>query len=141
THLGAFEPQTLTYQWSHPDPRVDALQQEVAAIVAGREDAERRAVFAEIWAAAHRSAGREGTPLPYIDAAAPAGSPPSEPWYCCAEPVAVTRNSGPGTQNLELRTQNVELKTESGEPGGTASESHGHTFTIKPDKLLRVFNS
>lgn len=36
----AFDPSTFSYRWAHPDPRVDALQQEVAAVVeqAARSD-------------------------------------------------------------------------------------------------------
>src|SRR4029079_1895789 len=30
--LGAFDRETLTYRWTHPDPRVDALQDEVMRI-------------------------------------------------------------------------------------------------------------
>ena len=42
--LGAFDAERLTYVWAHPDPRVDALQREVAAIV-------------EVAAAAHDGSG------------------------------------------------------------------------------------
>jgi radical SAM superfamily enzyme YgiQ (UPF0313 family) len=31
--LGAFEPERLSFSWTNPDPRVDALQAEIAAIV------------------------------------------------------------------------------------------------------------
>ena len=84
--LGAFDPNTLAYRWSHPDPRVDRLHQEVAAIVGGRLATNRRAVFDEISALAHERAGLpqpfptaradEGVRVPFMD----------EPWYCCAEP-------------------------------------------------------
>src|SRR5262249_18824053 len=32
-HLGAFDPATLTYRWTYPDPRVDALHGRVSTIV------------------------------------------------------------------------------------------------------------
>ena len=32
-HVGAFEPETFSYTWRYPDPRMDALQREVAAVV------------------------------------------------------------------------------------------------------------
>ena len=32
-HLGPFDPETFSYRWVHPDPRVDALQEEIAARV------------------------------------------------------------------------------------------------------------
>jgi len=33
-HLGALEEETLSYRWTHPDPRMDALQAETAQVVA-----------------------------------------------------------------------------------------------------------
>src|SRR6202008_2676708 len=33
-HLGALEEETLSYRWTHPDPRMDRLQAEAAQIVA-----------------------------------------------------------------------------------------------------------
>jgi radical SAM superfamily enzyme YgiQ (UPF0313 family) len=83
--VGAFDPRTLTYRWEHRDPRVDELQQEIAAMVGARLTSERQAVFDEISRLAHDRAGVPRpdrlpvairTPVPYL----------SEPWYCCAEP-------------------------------------------------------
>jgi radical SAM superfamily enzyme YgiQ (UPF0313 family) len=80
-HLGAFDPSTLTYRWSHPDPRVDALHAEVAAIVGSRITAQRRALFDQVSALAHERAGlarpsprpaRDRATVPYLN----------EPWYC-----------------------------------------------------------
>ena len=34
--VGAFDARTLTYRWSHPDPRVDRLHEEVASMVGAR---------------------------------------------------------------------------------------------------------
>lgn len=82
---GAFDPRTLTYRWSHGDPRVDLLQEEVAAMVGSRLASDRQAVFDDIRLLAHDRAGRPRpqprppaarAPVPYL----------SEPWYCCAEP-------------------------------------------------------
>ena len=81
-----FSPRSLTYPWSHPDPRVDALQQQIEADVGGNLAAPRREVFDRIWALAHAAAGREVAPrtpssskmIPYLN----------EPWYCCAEPTS-----------------------------------------------------
>ncbi len=80
-----FDAVTLTYRWRHPDPRVDALQQEVAALVGVRAAAERSTVFGEIATLAH---DRAGTARPPVRPAAPPVPVPyvSEPWYCCAEP-------------------------------------------------------
>jgi hypothetical protein len=82
-HLGPFDPATLTYRWSHPDARVDALQAEVMAIVGTRLTADRRALFDEVSALAHERAGvarpaadsrpaRARATVPYLN----------EPWYC-----------------------------------------------------------
>ena len=83
--LEGFDPATLAYRWSHPDPRVDRLHAEVSAIVGNRLVDERRAVFAEVSAVAHQRAGVPEPPR----LKTPATSVPflSEPWYCCAEPA------------------------------------------------------
>lgn len=80
-----FDPKTLSFLWSHPDPRVDALQHEVAAIVGRRLTSNRHEAFSAISELAHDRAGipfhatadpQSTRPVPYVD----------EPWYCCAEP-------------------------------------------------------
>jgi radical SAM superfamily enzyme YgiQ (UPF0313 family) len=80
-HLGAFDPATLTYRWSHPDPRLDALHAEISALVGAQINADRRTVFAKISAVAHETAGlpmpqtrpvRDRATVPYLN----------EPWYC-----------------------------------------------------------
>ena len=82
-HVGAFDAETLTYRWSHPDPRVDALQRDVMALVGTRLTADRRMLFDEIRALANDRAGlscpaadsspaRARTTIPYLN----------EPWYC-----------------------------------------------------------
>ena len=42
-HLGAFDPATLAYPWTHADPRVDALHRDVTALVGTRLTSDRRA--------------------------------------------------------------------------------------------------
>jgi radical SAM superfamily enzyme YgiQ (UPF0313 family) len=81
-HLGAFDPATLTYKWTHPDARVDRLHEQVMRIVGTRVNADRRAVFDEVSALAHDCAGidrpvqtraaRDRATVPYLN----------EPWYC-----------------------------------------------------------
>jgi hypothetical protein len=83
----AFDAGLLGYPWSHRDPRVDRLQQDLQAEVARceQEGVPRREGFAAIWRMAHEAAGRPapklagnlGAPIPRL----------SEPWYCCAEPT------------------------------------------------------
>jgi radical SAM superfamily enzyme YgiQ (UPF0313 family) len=80
--IGPFDPRSLTYPWTHPDPRVDALQIRVTELVGGRLSAARRDVFERTWRLAHDLAGRSTRPaaagvlpraaVPYLN----------EPWYC-----------------------------------------------------------
>jgi radical SAM superfamily enzyme YgiQ (UPF0313 family) len=80
-HLGAFDPATLTYRWSHPDPRVDALHREVADFVGGRVTADRPAAFDAVRALAYERAGRQRPePRPARDRATVPYL--NEPWYC-----------------------------------------------------------
>jgi len=85
TLVGSFDGHTLAYPWSHPDPRVDALQRDVSDIVGIRTGADRRAVCAEIAALAFECAGRH---VPAMPQGSTRSAVPylSEPWYCCAEP-------------------------------------------------------
>ena len=61
--VGPFDAGTLAYPWSHPDPRVDALQREVSHIVGVRTGGDRRTVFEEIAALACDRAGRPPRPV------------------------------------------------------------------------------
>ena len=86
-HLLSFDPAVLSYRWANPDPRVDALQQELQATVErGDGDGKsRRAIFDDIWRAACRTCDVAPAPLrPASDRWVPRMS---EPWYCCAEPT------------------------------------------------------
>jgi radical SAM superfamily enzyme YgiQ (UPF0313 family) len=85
TMLQPFDQQTLAYPWIHSDARVDQLHQDVTALVGSRLVSDRHAVFDEISALAHASAGVarkapahsfQRVKVPYLN----------EPWYCCAEP-------------------------------------------------------
>jgi hypothetical protein len=80
-----FDPVTLTHRWLHPDPRVDALQREIAALVGVRVASDRPAVFDEISTLAHERAGLARPPVPPVIARVRVPYL-SEPWYCCAEP-------------------------------------------------------
>jgi radical SAM superfamily enzyme YgiQ (UPF0313 family) len=83
--IGPFDPATLTYRWSHADPRLEDLHREITALVGVRAKAGRGAVFDEIATLAHE---RAGTPRPNRPRADDRAVVPylSEPWYCCAEP-------------------------------------------------------
>jgi len=80
-HIGPFDPVTLTYRWSHPDPRVDALHADLTTLVGTRLTSNRRDLFDAIRGLAHDRAGRpraQSRPararatVPYLN----------EPWYC-----------------------------------------------------------
>ena len=79
--VGPFDPGTLTYRWTHHDPEVDRLQQDVSAIVGVKIARGRRATFDAISDLAHERAGRrragakparDRATVPYLN----------EPWYC-----------------------------------------------------------
>jgi radical SAM superfamily enzyme YgiQ (UPF0313 family) len=81
TFAGEFDPATLTWRWTHPDPRVDDLQREISRLVGVKLGADRRAVFDEVGGRAHARAGlsrphtapkRDRATVPYLN----------EPWYC-----------------------------------------------------------
>jgi len=81
-HVGAFDAETLTHRWMHPDPRVDELQRDVMALVGTRLTSDRRSLFAEVRALAYERSGlpnrvdtrpaRARATVPYLN----------EPWYC-----------------------------------------------------------
>jgi hypothetical protein len=86
--VGDFNAGILGHPWSHPDSRVDSLQQDIQIWVsrAETEGLGRADTFREIWRLAHEAAGK---PVPEL-AVEDAGSPVprlSENWYCCAEPT------------------------------------------------------
>ncbi len=91
TWLGAFDSAMLGYQWSHPDPRVDELQQRVQdwVMYADENDLDRETTFAGIWSTAHEMCG----PCPELNPGVQPVTPQmSEPWYCCAEPSALQKS-------------------------------------------------
>lgn len=82
-----FDRGMLGYPWRHRDPRVDALQKEVHALVerAEGENEPRRQTFEAIYRCAYARLGKIPPALP-----TDLGSPiprHSEAWYCCAEPT------------------------------------------------------
>jgi radical SAM superfamily enzyme YgiQ (UPF0313 family) len=88
-HLGDFDAGTLTYRWTHPDPRVDDLQREVMALVGLRLTADRRRLFDEVRAMAYERAGlaqalRPGSGQADTRPARARATVPylNEPWYC-----------------------------------------------------------
>ena len=80
--IGRFDEASLSYQWAHPDPRVDELQRRVEALVAQmqKQHASRTGIFREVRRLTDSSAGSlwHQPPLPaqctvpYL----------TEPWFC-----------------------------------------------------------
>jgi hypothetical protein len=78
---GAFDPVRLVHPWTHEDPRVDRLQQDVAGLVPALAGAPPGEAFDAVATLAHERAGlpwvrrpapRPRSSVPYLD----------EPWYC-----------------------------------------------------------
>ena len=88
-HLGPYDPVALGWTWTHPDPAIDALQREVAALVEERVDREPAATFAELDRLLRARAGGRGSgPAPGSASAGPPARPRlSEAWFCCSEPT------------------------------------------------------
>lgn len=84
--IGPFDEEALLYPWSHVDPRVDQLCEEIQRQVHADEKLKRsRApIFENIWEAAHGASGlsvvaERAHPLLVVRAAIPYLN---EPWYC-----------------------------------------------------------
>ncbi|HEY2746258.1 MAG TPA: CUAEP/CCAEP-tail radical SAM protein, partial [Polyangia bacterium] len=76
-HLGALEPEKLSWSWTHPDARMDRLAHDVfAAVEAG-------ATFAGVRALAEAAAARPARVEPIVHKTV-RGRPPrlSESWFC-----------------------------------------------------------
>ncbi|HSF05231.1 MAG TPA: radical SAM protein, partial [Methylomirabilota bacterium] len=84
-HLGPLVADGFYYRWTHPDPRVDQLQEAVGRMVA--ETADRRedaaVTFARVRALADATAGLPARPAP-PPLASDRPRPPrlTEPWFC-----------------------------------------------------------
>ncbi|MCX5747948.1 MAG: CUAEP/CCAEP-tail radical SAM protein [Proteobacteria bacterium] len=83
--FGELDSAALSHQWTHSDPRVDRLQQEIAAIAADAADTklDQAIVFARIRELVHAACGRHVVHT--IASARPPGPPPprlSESWFC-----------------------------------------------------------
>ena len=66
-HLGPYDPDRLGWTWAHPDPSMDHLQQELAALVEARLDEDAAGTFGEIDALIRCPGGRLArTPVPRI---------------------------------------------------------------------------
>jgi radical SAM superfamily enzyme YgiQ (UPF0313 family) len=85
-HLGPLVPEAFSYAWTHPDPRMDRLQEAVAGVVAAAaERGEDGAVtFDRVRALAHDVAGLASPPPLALRLPPGRRRPPrlTEPWFC-----------------------------------------------------------
>jgi radical SAM superfamily enzyme YgiQ (UPF0313 family) len=82
--VGRFDAKTLTYPWTHRDPRVDELQQQVMGLAGVALTRSREQVFAAVRELAHLARGA-ARPIRAIDLVWPSRSAIpylNEPWYC-----------------------------------------------------------
>ena len=80
--IGPFDQKSLTFPWRHPDPQVDALQQDVMKAIGIKLNRSRHELFSKVSALAHRAPSHAAPPhpapphprteIPYLN----------EPWYC-----------------------------------------------------------
>jgi radical SAM superfamily enzyme YgiQ (UPF0313 family) len=92
--LGPLDAEALSYRWTHPDPRMDRLEADVAALVEGgaHDGAPPAATFALIHRLAATAAGvPDEAPAPQGIGIGlrPRREPPhlTESWFCCAQPT------------------------------------------------------
>jgi radical SAM superfamily enzyme YgiQ (UPF0313 family) len=89
-HLGAYDPGRLSWTWTHPDPTVDQLQRELAALVEERVEQPAAQTFEEIDALIRAKTTTFRPPPPRgATSAGLAGERArlTEPWFCCSEPT------------------------------------------------------
>lgn len=92
-HLGPYDADRLGWTWTHPDPSIDDLQQELAALVEERVERDGAETFGAIDALI-RSRSAHPSVRPSPAGAVSTGPRPeqrarlTEPWFCCSEPTA-----------------------------------------------------
>ena len=89
-HLGHYDAERLGWTWSHPDPMIDRLQQELAALVEARVGQETSATFGEIDGFVRSLAtNRAAAPILGAVSKGTVGDRAhlTEPWFCCSEPT------------------------------------------------------
>jgi hypothetical protein len=86
--VGDFDPAALAYPWTHPDPRMDRLHEDVLAIVGDDQTAvgNRLAIFARVWELTEAASEETPSdPFALVATGVPSHEPIphlSEPWYC-----------------------------------------------------------
>lgn len=85
--LGPLAEDSFTYLWTHPDSRMDELQDQISHLVEQAGEADPAETFTRICDLTGRIAGK--TPMRLNREPGPAIRPPrlTESWFCCAEPT------------------------------------------------------
>ncbi|MGP8207886.1 MAG: CUAEP/CCAEP-tail radical SAM (seleno)protein [Acidimicrobiales bacterium] len=89
-HLGSYDPARLGWAWAHPDPAMDRLQVDMAALVEAQIGRSPERTFAQVDALVRSYA--LDAPAPPARGAVSVGprgdrARLSEPWFCCSEPT------------------------------------------------------
>jgi radical SAM superfamily enzyme YgiQ (UPF0313 family) len=89
-HLAGYDPDRFGWNWAHPDPAVDHLQMEVAALVEAQIGQGPEETFAQVEALVRSYVpGAAAPPRRGAVSAGPGGGRArlTEPWFCCSEPT------------------------------------------------------
>jgi radical SAM superfamily enzyme YgiQ (UPF0313 family) len=82
--LGPLDQVSFTYRWTHPDPRMDELQKNVASVVERAIESKERVatIFARVRQLAHTARGEQA--FPFGPDMVPSQEPPrlTESWFC-----------------------------------------------------------
>jgi len=83
-HLGRLVADAFYYDWTHPDPRMDALQAAVSAVVAAAADRREDAIetFQRVRTLADETAGVAARPMRPGAPAHRRAPRLTEPWFC-----------------------------------------------------------
>lgn len=82
--LGPLDADALSFRWTHPDPRMDVLQRQIAELAEAGADCQQdaSATFAQIWSAAHAAAGLPVPEIPATKIHRPKPPRLTESWFC-----------------------------------------------------------
>ncbi len=95
--IGTLDESAYTYQWHHPDPRMDELQGAVSSLVEQAETGQANPIFT-FFQIKELVAKMQGQRFSVFRALRQYGEPKvlphlSESWFCCAEPTCTQMNS------------------------------------------------
>lgn len=88
-HLGPYDPERLSYEWSAVDPRTEVLQRGLAQVVeeAARDGEDVAATYARVRRLVRQAAGLADDDVAVAGAAVEGKPRLTEAWFCCAEPT------------------------------------------------------